>query len=133
MVACEVRSLGLPSYAGESIFHEVEEAVVNNPEAERSAHLHNEEIVSMPDDWEYPWYAAWHLAFHVSTLAMIDPDFAKQQLVGPSSASSSARSSNRCGILRSMKPLAGVQLFLRYSESGSLGRLAACSTSGSLF
>jgi hypothetical protein len=45
------------------------------------AHLHNEEIMSMPDDWEYPWYAAWDLGFHVITLAMIDPDLAKQQLV----------------------------------------------------
>jgi hypothetical protein len=44
------------------------------------AHLHNEEIMSMPDDWEYPWYAAWDLGFHVISLAMIDPDFAKQQL-----------------------------------------------------
>jgi hypothetical protein len=44
-------------------------------------HLHNEEIMSMPDDWEYPWYAAWDLGFHVIALAMIDPDFAKQQLL----------------------------------------------------
>ncbi len=43
-------------------------------------HLHNEEIMSMPDDWEYPWYAAWDLGFHVITLAMIDPGFAKRQL-----------------------------------------------------
>jgi hypothetical protein len=45
------------------------------------AHLHNEEIMSMPDDWEYPWYAAWDLGFHVISLAMIDPGFAKQQLL----------------------------------------------------
>jgi hypothetical protein len=44
-------------------------------------HLHNEDIMSMPDNWEYPWYAAWDLGFHVITLAMIDPQFAKQQLV----------------------------------------------------
>ena len=43
-------------------------------------HLHNEDIVSMPDKWEYPWYAAWDLAFHCITLAMVDPDFAKTQL-----------------------------------------------------
>jgi hypothetical protein len=45
------------------------------------AHLHNTEIMSMPDDWEYPWYAAWDLGFHVISLALIDPDFAKQQIV----------------------------------------------------
>lgn len=44
-------------------------------------HLHNSEIISMPDKWEYPWYAAWDLAFHCLPLAMIDPTFAKEQLV----------------------------------------------------
>jgi hypothetical protein len=44
-------------------------------------HLHNMDVVSMPDKWEYPWYAAWDLAFHCIPLAMIDPDFAKRQLV----------------------------------------------------
>lgn len=44
-------------------------------------HLYNDDIVSMPDKWEYPWYAAWDLAFHCVPLAMIDPDFAKRQLV----------------------------------------------------
>jgi Mannosylglycerate hydrolase MGH1-like glycoside hydrolase domain len=44
-------------------------------------HLYNADILSMPDKWEYPWYAAWDLAFHCVTLAIIDPDFAKQQLV----------------------------------------------------
>jgi hypothetical protein len=44
-------------------------------------HLVNDEIVSMPDKWEYPWYAAWDLAFHCIPLAMIDGEFAKQQLV----------------------------------------------------
>ena len=43
-------------------------------------HLDNAEIISMPDKWEYPWYAAWDLAFHALPLAMIDPDFAKYQL-----------------------------------------------------
>jgi hypothetical protein len=43
-------------------------------------HLFNDDILSMPDKWEYPWYAAWDLAFHVIPLAMIDPDFAKRQL-----------------------------------------------------
>ncbi len=44
-------------------------------------HLYNADILSMPDKWEYPWYAAWDLAFHCVALALIDPDFAKEQLV----------------------------------------------------
>ncbi len=40
----------------------------------------NEDIISMPDKWEYPWYAAWDLAFHCLPLSIVDPDFAKQQL-----------------------------------------------------
>jgi len=44
------------------------------------AHLNNADIISMPDKWEYPWYAAWDLAFHTIPLAMVDPEFAKHQL-----------------------------------------------------
>ncbi len=44
-------------------------------------HLYNADVISMPDKWEYPWYAAWDLAFHTIPLALIDPDFAKEQLV----------------------------------------------------
>ncbi len=44
-------------------------------------HLTNADIISMPDKWEYPWYAAWDLAFHCVTFALIDPDFAKEQLI----------------------------------------------------
>jgi len=44
-------------------------------------HLDNAEVVSMPDKWEYPWYATWDLAFHCVAFARLDPDFAKQQLV----------------------------------------------------
>jgi len=43
-------------------------------------HLMNAEVLSMPDTWEYPWYAAWDLAFHCLPFAMIDPEFAKNQL-----------------------------------------------------
>jgi hypothetical protein len=43
-------------------------------------HLSNSDIISMPDKWEYPWYAAWDLAFHTVVLSLIDPDFAKRQL-----------------------------------------------------
>ncbi len=45
------------------------------------SHLNNADIVSMPDKWEYPWYAAWDLAFHTIPLAMVDPEFAKHQLL----------------------------------------------------
>jgi hypothetical protein len=44
-------------------------------------HLYNEDIISMPDKWEYPWYAAWDLAFHCIPMAIVDPDFAKEQLI----------------------------------------------------
>jgi hypothetical protein len=44
------------------------------------AHLNNFDIISMPDKWEYPWYAAWDLAFHCIPLAIVDADFAKRQL-----------------------------------------------------
>jgi mannosylglycerate hydrolase MGH1-like protein len=43
-------------------------------------HMVNKDIISMPDKWEYPWYAAWDLAFHTLPLAIVDPDFAKQQM-----------------------------------------------------
>ncbi len=44
-------------------------------------HLFNADVISMPDKWEYPWYAAWDLAFHCLPLALVDSDFAKEQLV----------------------------------------------------
>jgi len=44
-------------------------------------HLTNTDIISIPDKWEFPWYAAWDLSFHCVTLALVDPDFAKQQLL----------------------------------------------------
>ncbi len=44
-------------------------------------HLFNADVISMPDKWEYPWYAAWDLAFHCVPIALVDPDFAKEQLV----------------------------------------------------
>jgi hypothetical protein len=43
-------------------------------------HLYNSEVLSVPDKWEYPWYAAWDLAFHCVPFALVDSDFAKQQL-----------------------------------------------------
>jgi hypothetical protein len=43
-------------------------------------HMYNANIISMPDKWEYPWYAAWDLAFHIFALTLVDPDFGKQQL-----------------------------------------------------
>ena len=44
-------------------------------------HLNNRDVISMPDTWEYPWYAAWDLAFHCVALAHVDPEFAKEQLL----------------------------------------------------
>jgi hypothetical protein len=44
-------------------------------------HLYNADVISMPDKWEYPWYAAWDLAFHCVPLALVDPEFAKEQLI----------------------------------------------------
>src|SRR5688572_20023131 len=44
-------------------------------------HMLNADIISMPDKWEYPWYAAWDLAFHTTSLALVDFDFAKEQLL----------------------------------------------------
>jgi len=43
--------------------------------------LNNHDVVAMPDTWEYPWYAAWDLAFHAVAFAVVDPDFAKEQLI----------------------------------------------------
>jgi Mannosylglycerate hydrolase MGH1-like glycoside hydrolase domain len=57
------------------------------PESRRSGrnndwrHLYNRDVISMPDKWEYPWYAAWDLAFHMVPFARIDPQFAKDQIV----------------------------------------------------
>jgi hypothetical protein len=45
------------------------------------SHLYNADVISMPDKWEYPWYAAWDLAFHCVPLALVDSEFAKQQLL----------------------------------------------------
>jgi len=44
-------------------------------------HLYNSDVISMPDKWEYPWYAAWDLAFHCVPLALVDSEFAKEQLL----------------------------------------------------
>jgi Glycosyl hydrolase family 63 C-terminal domain len=50
------------------------------PRNEHWHHVYNADIISMPDKWEYPWYAAWDLAFHVLALTLVDEDFGKQQL-----------------------------------------------------
>ena len=50
------------------------------PRNEQWHHMHNADVISMPDKWEYPWYAAWDLAFHVLPLTLVDVDFGKQQL-----------------------------------------------------
>jgi hypothetical protein len=50
------------------------------PRNEHWHHMYNGDVISMPDKWEYPWYAAWDLAFHVIALTLVDPDFGKEQL-----------------------------------------------------
>ena len=50
------------------------------PRNEQWQHMYNADVISMPDKWEYPWYAAWDLAFHVLALTLVDEDFGKQQL-----------------------------------------------------
>jgi len=53
----------------------------NNGRNAEWSHLFNADVISMPDKWEYPWYAAWDLAFHAISLAIVDSDFAKEQLL----------------------------------------------------
>jgi mannosylglycerate hydrolase MGH1-like protein len=50
------------------------------PRNDRWHHMYNADVLSMPDKWEYPWYAAWDLAFHILPLTLVDEDFGKQQL-----------------------------------------------------
>jgi len=50
------------------------------PRNDRWHHMHNADVISMPDKWEYPWYAAWDLAFHILPLSLVDEDFGKEQL-----------------------------------------------------
>ena len=50
------------------------------PRNDHWQHMDNSDVISMPDKWEYPWYAAWDLAFHVIALTLVDPDFGKEQL-----------------------------------------------------
>jgi hypothetical protein len=52
----------------------------SGPRNDHWHHMFNGDVISMPDKWEYPWYAAWDLAFHVLPLTLVDPDFGKQQL-----------------------------------------------------
>ena len=51
-----------------------------SPRNDQWHHMYNGDIISMPDKWEYPWYAAWDLAFHVLALTLVDPDYGKEQL-----------------------------------------------------
>jgi hypothetical protein len=50
------------------------------PRNDQWYHMYNADVISMPDKWEYPWYAAWDLAFHILPLTLVDEDFGKQQL-----------------------------------------------------
>jgi hypothetical protein len=96
-MSAEERSVSRQGYAGllwsKQFFHYVVKDWLEGdpahpaPPAERQggrnndwAHLYNRDIISMPDKWEYPWYAAWDLAFHMIPFARLDPHFAKDQL-----------------------------------------------------
>ena len=61
--------------------HPLQEAAVGGVRNAEWFHMLNADVISMPDKWEYPWYAAWDLAFHTITLAQVDFDFAKEQLL----------------------------------------------------
>ena len=79
-------------------------------------HLYNADVISMPDKWEYPWYAAWDLAFHCIALALVDPDFAKEQLLLMTARVVHAP----------QRAIAGLRMGLRRRQSAGarLGRLA---------
>ncbi len=94
----EARSVERQAYAGllwsKQFYHYIVEDWLRgdpsmpSPPAEREGtrnvewpHLFNRDVVSVPDKWEYPWYASWDLAFHMIPFAKIDPEFAKQQLI----------------------------------------------------
>ena len=62
---------------GSDPFNPLREAAPRN---DRWHHMYNADVISMPDKWEYPWYAAWDLGFHMLALTLVDPDFGKQQL-----------------------------------------------------
>jgi hypothetical protein len=62
---------------GSDLFEEMRRAVPRN---DGWRHMYNGDVISMPDKWEYPWYAAWDLAFHVLALTLVDPEFGKKQL-----------------------------------------------------
>jgi len=63
--------------------HWLQERGGNNSRNSDWLHMVNRDVISMPDKWEYPWFAAWDLAFHTLPLGMVDPDFALQQLELP--------------------------------------------------
>ncbi|HEY9803422.1 MAG TPA: glucosidase [Leptolyngbyaceae cyanobacterium] len=96
-VSDDMRSVQRQAFAGmlwcKQFYHYVVNDWLNGdpnqpkpPESRKSGrnkewtHLFNEDIISMPDTWEYPWFAAWDLAFHTIPFALIDPEFAKKQL-----------------------------------------------------
>jgi hypothetical protein len=64
----------------ERLVHPLRMPVRRGSRNESWFHMFNQDVVSMPDKWEYPWYAAWDLAFHCIPLAMVDPEFAKTQI-----------------------------------------------------
>jgi hypothetical protein len=96
-LSVEERRVARQAYAGllwsKQFYHYIVEDWLEGdpllpPPAERSqgrnndwGHLYARDVISMPDTWEYPWFAAWDLAFHMMAFAKVDPDFAKSQLL----------------------------------------------------
>ena len=66
--------------AGRARLRSVQTYPQDSPRNDQWHHMYNGEVISMPDKWEYPWYAAWDLAFHVLALTLVDTDLGKQQL-----------------------------------------------------
>src|SRR4029450_388689 len=71
----------LEQWLSEPKAHPLRESPRNGVRNSEWFHMLNADIISMPDKWEYPWYAAWDLAFHTTALALVDFDFAKETLL----------------------------------------------------
>ena len=76
--ACCGRSSSTTTTSGRWLEHGADRG--GSPRNRQWRHMHNADIISMPDKWEYPWYAAWDLAFHILALTLVDEDFGKAQL-----------------------------------------------------
>jgi hypothetical protein len=93
--------------------------------------MYNADIISMPDKWEYPWYATWDLAFHVIALTLVDEDFGKRQLelmLSDSYLHSNGQIPPMSGILAMSTLLCMPGLRFSHTVWGRLGMARAIST-----